>query len=80
MKWNIVKQKWNLVKTLFLIGTSFWLTETIYFLIAYGWHWRAINEAENICDKIVSIFWLAALVFFVSVIHNVIEYLLSNKN
>ncbi len=44
-----------------MVGTSFWMVETAYFLIAYGWHWKAINEAEKMCDNIVGYFWTGGL-------------------
>lgn len=54
---------WNRAKVCFIIGTLFWLIETIYFLIAYGWHWKAINLSEQICDCIACAFWIAGMVF-----------------
>lgn len=62
MNWKRVKQKWNLAKTLCLVGTSFWIIETTYFLIAYGWHWKAINEAEKMYDNIVGYFLVGGLI------------------
>lgn len=74
-----VKQKWNLAKILCLAGISFWLVETTYFLIAYGWHWKAINEAEKMCDNIVGYFWTGGLILTGIVMIDIIEYLLSDS-
>lgn len=79
MNWKIVKQKWNLAKKLFLVGTSFWLIETTYFLIAYGWHLKAINKAEKMCDNIVGYFWTGGFILTGIVMIDIIEYLLSDS-
>jgi len=79
MNWKRVKQKWNLAKILCLVGTSFWIVETTYFLIAYGWHWKAINEAEKMCDNIVGYFWTGGLILTGIVMIDIIEYLLSDS-
>lgn len=38
----------------FIMTISFiWLQfSTFVFLIEYGWHWKACNRAEEICDAI----------------------------
>jgi hypothetical protein len=79
MNWKRVKQKWNLAKKLCLVGTSFWIIETSYFLIAYGWHWKAINEAEKMCDNVVGYFWTGGLILTGIVMIDIIEYLLSDS-
>ena len=79
MNWKRVKQKWNLAKILCLVGTSFCIVETAYFLIAYGWHWKAINEAEKMCDNIVGYFWTGGLILTGIVMIDIIEYLLSDS-
>lgn len=79
MNFKRAKQKWNLAKILCLIGTSFWIIETAYFLIVYGWHWKAINDSEKLCDDIVGYFWTGGLVVAASVMIDVIEYLFSDN-
>lgn len=59
---------------------AFWISETTYFLIAYGWHLKAINEAEKTCDDIVSCIWLIVLAIVGSVMVDIIEYLLSDND
>jgi hypothetical protein len=39
-----------------LSGLVIWQIESIYFLFAYGWHMKAINEMEQFWDDISSIF------------------------
>jgi hypothetical protein len=79
MNWKRVKQKWNLAKILFFVGTSFWIVETSYFLIAYGWHLKAINEAEKICDNIAGYFWTGGVILTGIVMFDIIEFLLSDS-
>ena len=76
MNWKIVKIKWNIAKSLCITGTLFWIIETIYFLIVYGFHWKAINESEKMCDNIVGLFWTGGIVFAMIVMIDVIEYVL----
>lgn len=78
MNIEIFKWKWNLCKRVALVGTSFWIVETVYFLIAYGWHWTAINENEVMCDKIVNVLWAISTILFVSVLYDTINYLQSS--
>jgi hypothetical protein len=75
-----IKLKWSLAKLFCLIGTFFWIIETSYFLIAYGWHWKAINEAEKMCDSIVSYCWVSGLILTGIVMIDIIEYLLSDSS
>jgi hypothetical protein len=73
-----LKLKWKLGKMLCAVGVAFWLIETVYFLIAYGWHWEAINNAEKTCDTIAVGFWCGGFMFIGIVVIDVIEYLLSS--
>jgi hypothetical protein len=50
-------------KYAFLLGTGFWIGETLFFLMLYGWHWHAFNSAELTCDRIVTVFWGIASIF-----------------
>lgn len=75
----------NKIKNWFKIGNwlinsalIFWVLETSYFLIAYGWHWTAYNEAEITCDEIVSILVFLALAAYVCSITAVIQHYIEN--
>jgi len=81
MKIRRAMRNWKLAKIILISGSIFWILETIYFLFVYGWHYAAINEVEKTCDKIVSIIWTVGIVLFISVLCDVLNFLLSsNKN
>lgn len=50
---------------LYIIAISFiWsLAETFVFLIEYGWHYHAINSAEEQCDGIAGIGFIIGCTF-----------------
>lgn len=75
-----VKQKWYLAKIISLVGAAVWVIETAYFLIAYGWHLKAINDNEKICDNIVVYIWAVSLFIGIKVMIDIIEYLLSESS
>ena len=81
MKTNLKRttRNWRITKAIFLITTIFWALETIYFLIKYGWHFRAINEYEKFCDNLCSIGFAFCLGFMLSVSYDIINYLLSEE-
>jgi hypothetical protein len=79
MNVKIIKLKWISAKILCLIGTFFWIIETIYFLIIYGWHWTPINKSEIVCDNIALLFWSTGIVVFGIVFMDIVEYLLSTN-
>ena len=74
-----IKRNWIWAKNICLIGVIFWFVETIIFLCLYGWHLRAINKAEQICDNISGAIILAGLAVIIGVIFKVIDYLLTEK-
>lgn len=47
-----MKKIYNISIFSIVIALSFWLVETVFFNIVYGWHYKAINEAEKLCDDI----------------------------
>lgn len=79
MNWKIVKLKWKLAKIIGLTGTCLWIAETLYFLIVNGWHWKSTIEAEKLLDTIVFWFWFAAIIIMLSVMIDIIEYLLNER-
>ena len=78
MNWKSVKRKWEVAKITALIGTAFWFIQTVYFLIAYGWHLEAINKAEQTCDDIVTIIYSFSFILIGWVMIDIIEYLLTD--
>ena len=72
-------KKWKLFKTFFVIGFLFWISETIIFLFIYGWHLKATEQPEVICDNISLTIYGLSFIYFFSTIYEVIEYLLSTK-
>lgn len=77
--WGRVKKMWASAKALCFIGLLFWITETCYFLICYGWHFAAINEYEKDCDKIVIYISLGGLTLTGIVAIEIIDYLLREQ-
>lgn len=76
-KFKWAKRFWYLAVLTGQLSLRFWLIETIYFLIAYGWHWKAINEAEKVCDNIVVIGFTACLYLAALAVINVVSKILS---
>ena len=83
MKNKELKTIWKLAKIVWIWSFCFWIIETIIFLIIEGWHWKATNEIEIYCDKIVSNMWIFALnltiYIFVFVFLNFIKKRKSNN-
>lgn len=50
-----IKYQYNLARNFASMAVLFWVVETTYFLIACGWHFRAANTAEKMCDDVVTI-------------------------
>ena len=48
-------------KLLMSYGFLFWLAETAFFIISYGWHLRAANQIEHLCDQVA--WWAIAIGF-----------------
>ncbi len=59
-----MKKKYELSMKIFLIGSIFWVLETVIFLTIEGWHWKAISPMEIMCDKIVTYTFGVALFFW----------------
>jgi len=74
-----IKRNWIWAKNICLIGVIFWFVETIIFLCLYGWHLKAINKVEQICDTISGAIILAGLAVIIWVIFDMIDYLLIGK-
>lgn len=77
MKLKNTKKTWEIAKTICLIGVTFWILETFYFIIKHGWHSEAINEHEKTCDEIVLLLFNISTILFIIVLLNVVDYLLS---
>lgn len=73
VKRKIMKVDWEIAKAFFIAGFLFWLIETIYFLIAYGWHYNPINEAERSCDYFSCVFYCIGGIYLVKVIYKLFE-------
>lgn len=67
MKAKTLKRLWNVAKYVGLLTVSFWILETVFFLVLEGWHWTATNKYEERCDSIVLLggFGCFALTLFV---------------
>lgn len=69
--------KWNWSKLLLWAAMIFWLLETAYFTFMYGWHYEAINEAERICDNIVTLLMTAGFLLTFVCVTDYIEFKLT---
>lgn len=59
----------------------FWILETLYFNIEYGFHMKAINENEKICDNIALNLLGISLFFLLYIFHDFIKlYAFLNLN
>ena len=71
---------WKIGETILDYTIVFWIMETIYFLIIHGWHWKAINDYEEICDSIVSLGFTIGFTFIFVVIFSVISSIVNDNN
>lgn len=66
MKVESIRKEWRICKNIMYAGVIFWLAETTFFLVKYGWHYKASMPNEILCDKIVGyILGVAYVIFFV---------------
>ena len=67
------KTKLFLSKLFLFGGVLFWILETLFFIIIYGWHWNAYNVIEKICDNFAM--WLITIgfAFFWSLVFDIAE-------
>lgn len=76
---KIVLLKWFLCKLIAKISIAFWALETVYFIIVYGWHLKAINGNEQICDEIFYYGSAVSVILLFSVLIDIVQYLLIDK-
>lgn len=70
------------LNTLYLLATvmlTFWIAETVVFLLIEGWHWKATSSAEIYCDLIVAIMCFVLEVLFILLALNTIESYINDK-
>lgn len=79
VNWKQVKLLWTISKLVFKMSFTFWIMETTYFLSLYGWHWKATSEVEILADQIASSGVMISFAFFIGVLINIVNYLLSEK-
>jgi len=72
-----MKYVYKIGVTIVQIGFAFWLIETIVFLILEGWHYKATNPKEVLCDAIailvirIGLFlWFVYAAWIINLIHN----------
>ena len=68
-----MKKLYKIATIIMLIGLLFWFIETIYFLIAHGWHLEAHNDAERTCDVISSFIMNVAIFLWVVILIHVVD-------
>ena len=79
MNKKTTKFLWNAGIRIALYSTIFWIIETAYFIIRYGWHLSAINHAEFICDTIVSAGWIFSACLIMIVTFCIIDNTINQK-
>ena len=77
--YKIVLLKWKACSYMLKASIFFWFTETIYFLYTYGWHLKAINSNEQLCDEIYYYGVAVSFFLFISVLIDIVKYLLEQK-
>ena len=69
---------WSIGVKILISASCFWLIETLYFLIKYGWHLNPINESEIICDNIfhylARLGYLLMVIVIISVTDKLLKY------
>lgn len=80
MELETTVKAFRLMKKVVSITFSFWILETILFLLKDGWHLKAISEYEKNCDKIVDIGSYISYFLFSFVMYGIADYLLSKHN
>lgn len=68
-----IKTRFRISQIFGIAFIVFWQAETYYFIIRDGWHWKAITEAEKICDGIVSNLFTISFVFFFSILYDIVK-------
>ena len=68
-----LKRKFKISQIFAISFFIFWQSETWYFIICDGWHWKAITEAENTCDGIASMLLTISFIFFFSILYDIVK-------
>lgn len=64
------KLRWKIMNIFIVLGLLWWFSETSYFIGKYGWHLKAINYNEKICDYIATaLLWIAFWAFMSIMVH-----------
>lgn len=77
---NLSIKIFKLLKELLNVTILFWVIETSYFLIKYGWHTKAINNAEKTCDQIVGVCLNISVFLFSISVYRVMNYLINKED
>jgi len=62
-----LKTVWKFISYYWIGGFVLWVLETVYFLIAEGWHLKATSPAEIYLDGLVSQTWSVALTITIGI-------------
>lgn len=85
---DLIENLDRIKKSLWIGFFLFWLTETVFFLFKYGWHFKSFTNDEKLCDHIVGIgltvwfyLWIASLIIkFIHIILLIIEDIKNDLN
>lgn len=64
---------------IFNFGWFLWLSETIIFLIIYGWHWQPANSLEKVLDYTSFIIMIIGISRWVSCVNDIIKAVISEN-
>jgi len=76
MSGKILKKLWAVAKNCGAFTFSFWILETLFFLVTDGWHWKACNVYEERCDTIVVTFGFITFLITLFVITEITSLIL----
>lgn len=68
-----IKKRWVVSRNILVIAGIFWALETFYFIKMYGFHWTAINEAEKMCDEIVSLLVVISIIIWFNIVNEMVK-------
>lgn len=68
-----IKKHYNRLIIIGRIFVIFWVSETIFFLLRDGSHYKAISYQEKICDNITMILMYIVIFYFVFILYKIIE-------
>lgn len=67
------KKKFKISNSFAAASISFWMLETIFFIIRDGWHLKTETIEEKICDNICGYLIIISIIFFLSILYDMVK-------